>query len=223
MKYWINRYRPLTDSDVLVDAGCGTGTFLVEMSKQCQVIGIDDFEESLALARPRLTAVGGTLIRSRLDNIPLEDGTASVVTALDVLEHLDDDRAAVAELTRILRPGGLLVVTVPALKMLWSDWDVSLHHRRRYHLAQLQQQLRHSDLELLRCAYFNSMALLPVMLVRAWRKLSPPQPGTARAEDRLPRRWMNAVLYHSMVQPACWNWFYPPAGVSLLGICRKRN
>ena len=191
------------------------------MSQECRVLGIDDYEESLAMARPRLQAVGGDVVRSKLDKIPLEDQCATVVTALDVLEHLDDDCAAIGELTRILRPGGLLVITVPALQFLWSDWDVSLHHRRRYHQEQLRERLALPELELLRCTYFNSMALLPVLMVRAWRKMRPPREGSLRAEDQLPSPWLNQALYHSMVQPACCAWFRPPIGVSLLAVARK--
>ena len=57
----------------------------------------------------------------------------SIMTLMDVLEHLDDDDAALREMIRLTRPGGLIVITVPALRWLWSDWDVVLHHRRRYH------------------------------------------------------------------------------------------
>lgn len=212
----------LQADDLLIDAGCGTGTFLVEMSGECRVLGIDDYDESITLARPRVEAVGGEVLRSPLDDIPLPNGSATVVTALDVLEHLDDDQAAVQELTRLLRPGGLLVVTVPALRALWSDWDVSLHHRRRYHRDELRQRLDLPELELLRCSYFNSVALLPIMMVRTWRKLQPLRDGAPRAEDQLPSRWVNELLYQSMVQPACWDWFHPPVGVSLLAIARKR-
>ncbi len=222
MRHWISQYRSLTADDLLIDAGCGTGTFLAEMSGTCQVMGLDDHDESIAIARPRLESLGGQVLQTTLDDVALGDGCASVVTALDVLEHLDDDHAAVHELTRLLKPGGLFVVTVPALRMLWSDWDVALHHRRRYHRWELRELLNLPSLELLRCNYFNSIAFLPVVAVRMWRKVCPPRPGSDRAEDRIPSSWLNGLLYHTMVKPACWSWYQPPVGVSLLAVARKR-
>lgn len=222
MRHWISRYLSLKADDLLIDAGCGTGTFLAEMSKTCRVMGLDDHDESIDIARPRLEALGGEVVQTTLDNVPLEDGCASVVTALDVLEHLDDDHAAVNELTRLLKRGGLFVATVPALRMLWSDWDVALHHRRRYHRWEFRKLFDIPALETLRCQYFNSIAFVPVVMVRMWRKVCPPRPGADRAEDRIPSNWLNGILYHTMVTPACWSWYQPPLGVSLLMVARKR-
>lgn len=222
MKHWINRYHSLQPSDLLIDAGCGTGTFLQEMAKDCQVVGLDDHEESIALARPKIEAVGGQILQSTLDHIDLPDGCAVVVTAQDVLEHLDDDRAAVCELTRLLKPGGILLVTVPALRWLWSDWDVALHHRRRYIRRELRKLLQHPDLDLLRCCYINSLLLPPIAAVRMWRKVHPPKPNAERAEDKLPKPWLNKILFQALVRPACWQWFSPPLGVSLLAVARKK-
>jgi SAM-dependent methyltransferase len=222
VRHWIDRHlRPGRD-DLLIDAGCGTGTFLEEMAGTCGVLGLDDHAESIALARPRVEAVGGRVLQTALDRVDLPSGCAAVVTLMDVLEHLDDDAGAVGELTRLLRPGGLLVVTVPALPWLWSDWDVALHHRRRYLKRDLVRLLRRPGLELLRCSYFNTALLPAIALVRLWRKVRPPRPGEERAEDRLPAPWLNRLLYHAMVRPACWGWFYPPLGVSLLAVARRR-
>jgi SAM-dependent methyltransferase len=221
VRHWIERSIALGKDDLLIDAGMGTGTWVVEMSGSCRVLGLDDHEESLALARPRLEAVGGQALKTSLDRIALSDGCASVVTALDVLEHLDDDAKALSELVRLTRPGGLVVITVPALMQLWSDWDVALHHRRRYHRAGLRELIGRFDVEVLRCAYFNAAALPLIWLVRSWRKLAPPRPGADRAEDRIPSGPVNALLYHAMVTPARWSWFKPPAGVSLLAVLRR--
>jgi SAM-dependent methyltransferase len=223
VRTWVDRSLLLQPDDLLIDAGCGTGTWLVEMSHTCRVLGLDDYEESIALARPRLEAVGGGVLKTSLEKVDLPDGCAAVVTLLDVLEHLDDDRGALEEMIRLVRPGGLVVITVPALRWLWSDWDVSLHHRRRYTRPDLLRLTRHPEMEVLRCSYFNSALLLPIFLVRLWRKLCPPRPGQARAEDSIPPRWLNVLLEQSMVAPAQWRWFYPPLGVSLLAVLRRRQ
>ena len=223
VRHWIDHHAPLQRDDVLVDAGMGTGTWLMKMSRRCRLVGLDDHDESLAIARPRLEAVGGRAIKTKLDRVDLPDGSASVVTLMDVLEHLPDDSAALREMVRITRPGGLIVLTVPALKSLWSDWDVSLHHYRRYHRRELMKLFSTVDVDVLRCAYFNSLAVAPITLIRTWRKFRPPREGAIRAENRIPGRALNALLYSAMVIPARWRWFYPPLGVSLLGVLRRRG
>jgi SAM-dependent methyltransferase len=219
---WINRYLTLAPDDLFVDAGCGTGTLLVQMSGVCRVLGLDSAKESIEIAAPRVEAVGGRVLQTRLDKVDLPDRCAAVVTLLDVLEHLDDDRAAVEEAKRIVRPGGLIVITVPALKFLWSDWDVVLHHRRRYTRRELLALIDCHGLEVLRCAYFNWLALLPILSIRTARKLIPATNGKERAEDRIPPRWLNWLLRETMVRPACWQFLSPPIGVSLLAVMRRR-
>jgi SAM-dependent methyltransferase len=223
VRHWIGRHLALRPDDLLIDAGCGTGTWLVEMSEVCRVLGLDDYEDSIRLARPRVEAVGGRVLKTALDRVDLPDGCAAVVTLLDVLEHLDDDGAALEEMIRLVRPGGVIVITVPALRWLWSDWDVSLHHRRRYGRGDLLRLVSRPGVEVLRCAYYNSAVLPGVALVRLWRKFRRPPRGAARAEDRLPPAWLNGLLYRAMVSPACWSFFHPPAGVSLLTVLRRQG
>lgn len=221
VRSWVERYLKLTPADLVIDAGCGTGTFLAELAGTCKVLGLDDHAESITIAGPRLEKAGGGVLQTTLDRVDLSDGCAAVVTLMDVLEHVDDDAGVLREMARLVRPGGLVVVTVPALMWLWSDWDVALHHRRRYHAAGLRQAIAASGLDTLHLAYFNSAALPAIGLVRARRKLRPPVPGRERAEDRVPGRLVNWLLYQAMVVPAKWRWFHPPAGVSLLAVLRK--
>jgi SAM-dependent methyltransferase len=221
VRHWIDRHLALGPDDLLVDAGCGTGTFLEEAAGTCRVLGLDDHAESIAIAGPRLAAVGGRVLHTPLERVDLSDDSAAVVTLLDVLEHTDDDGLVLREMIRLVRPGGLVVVTVPALRALWSDWDVALHHRRRYHRRDLLRVCSQPGVEPLRCTYFNTAALPAVFAVRAWRKLRPPTSGRERAEDRVPVGFLNQFLYHAMVAPARWGWLYPPIGVSLLAVLRR--
>ena len=223
VKTWIDRYLPLQREDLLIDGGCGTGTWLAEMGATCRVLGLDDHDESIRLARPKVEAVGGRVVKTTLERTELPAGCAAVVTLLDVLEHLDDDAAALREMLRLVRPGGLVVITVPALRWLWSDWDVALQHRRRYHRADLLRLVPPADADVLRCDYFNTLLLLPIALVRAWRKLRRPRPGAARLEDRVPGRLLNTLLFQALVIPGRWQWFHPPFGVSLLAVLRRRG
>ena len=218
---WIERFIQLKPDELLIDAGMGTGTWAVEMAARCRVLGIDDHDESLALAAPRVQAAGGRVLKSSLQAVDLPSGSATVITLLDVLEHIDDDVSAFREMIRLTRPKGLIVVTVPALPWLWSDWDEVLHHRRRYTKRSLIPVLLQPGVRLLHCAYFNSAALLPVALVRWYRKLRPAGLNSVRMEDRIPPKLLNRALYHLLVGPACSRWFPAPIGVSLIAILER--
>jgi SAM-dependent methyltransferase len=221
VRHWIERSVRLTKDDLLVDAGVGTGIWLQEMSARCRVLGLEASDESLAIARPRVEAAGGRLLKTDLDRIDLPDETATVVTAMDVLEHLDDDKRAFAELVRITRVGGLIVITVPALRMLWSDWDVSLHHRRRYEKRDFQELIRDPRVDVVHCGFFNSVALPAILAIRVWRRFRPRPAGTQRMEDKVPPQPINAVLHAVHVATGSSAWFRPPFGVSLLAVLRR--
>lgn len=223
VRHWIGRYVALAPDDVAVDAGMGTGRWLAELASACRVVGIDSRAESLDLARSRVEALGGRVVQSSLEQVDLPDGCATVVTLLDVIEHLDDDRAAFSEMLRIARPGGLVIVTVPAMRWLWSDWDVALHHRRRYERAALLEVLRHPEAELLHCAYLNPWLLAPIAAVRALRRIKPVRGGGTRAEDRIPPRALNELFFRQMVYFSTRRWFRPPAGLSLLAVVRRKH
>ena len=222
VRCWIDRFATLAPNDVLIDAGMGTGSFLVDMSSRCRVIGLDDHAESLAIARPRLEAVGGTALQTTLESVDLPAECAAVVTMMDVLEHVDDDLAAVREMRRLLRPGGLLVMTVPAISWLWSDWDDLMHHRRRYYLRDTLRLAEAGGFHVECARYFNSLSLLPAAAVRTYRRIRPIRPDESRAEDRMPVAPINAALRWWLVNAATMRWVAEPIGLSVLGVWRKR-
>src|SRR5213078_4174114 len=102
--------------------------------------------------------------------LPLAPAVFDVVLALDVLEHLDDDATALAEAARLLKPGGTLVVTVPALPSLWGSQDVISHHRRRYTKRTLREVFERAGLQAPRIVYFNSLLFLPIAALRWGRR-----------------------------------------------------
>ncbi len=219
---WMDRYIDLKPEDLLIDAGMGTGAWTLEMTRRCRVLGLDDHDESLALAGPLLERAGGSVLKSPINSVPLPSGVAAVVTLLDVLEHVEDDQGALREMIRLTRAGGLILLTVPALPWLWSDWDEALHHRRRYTRRQLLRLTNQPGVRLLRCAYFNTAMLLPIAAVRWGRRLLSRRQVLMRLEDRLPPRVINEALYQILVCPSCWP-FMPQRviGVSLLAVLRR--
>jgi SAM-dependent methyltransferase len=89
-----------------------------------------------------------------------------LITALDVLEHIDDDRAAASAMVRMLRPGGVLVVTVPAFESLWDEHDEINHHKRRYTIGRLRRLLDGLGLEEIRLRYLFRGLFAPKLMVR---------------------------------------------------------
>jgi SAM-dependent methyltransferase len=114
---------------VAVDVGCGSGRNLQLLSSYADfVIGLDRSSTALELAASH------GLAAARADGraVPLASSSVDLLSSLDVLEHLDEDQLALEEFHRVLRPDGLLLLTVPAYRFLWSEHDEALMHRRRY-------------------------------------------------------------------------------------------
>jgi len=216
---WLRRVGPPRPSDRLLDCGAGTGRFAQEMEAECRVMVLDDHEEALRLLRTRFRP--DQILSLAGDRVPLPDASLNFVTALDVLEHTPDDRAVVAGFHRLLVPGGVALVTVPAGMALWSDWDVALHHYRRYSRPQLRALFPAGQWEVLHVNYTNVFVYPAVWAVRKWRKFFPAKAGRVRTEDQQPAAWLNAVLRRLFVRPAFSRLPFP-FGVSLLLVARKR-
>jgi SAM-dependent methyltransferase len=154
---------PVGARPLWLDAGCGTGKNLAEMEGRCRAIGVDRSAEALGFCRQRRVSA----IQARIDQLPFSDATFDGAICFDVLSHVDvaDEAAAVRELGRVLRPGGWLLIRVPALPILRRAHDEAVHTRHRYHRAELSSLLEKSGLEVRRASYGN-MLTLPFLAVR---------------------------------------------------------
>lgn len=152
----------------VLDAGCGTGGNL-RCLEGGSAIGIDVSDLALRLARGR---TGRPLVRGSLAALPFRDGSFDVVLCTDVLYHarVTDDRAALRELFRVLRPGGSLVVNVPAFEILRSAHDRAVHTARRYRRGLLRERLIEAGFAPERIVYWNGLLFLPAFLWRRWRR-----------------------------------------------------
>lgn len=152
---------------VVVDVGCGTGDNFaaLEAVTTRSVVGAELSPQALRHAPPSRAGCVRVSI-ARAECLPFASGCADVVTSLDVVEHLDDDVAALREYRRLLRPGGWLLLTVPAYQWLWSHHDEWAAHRRRYGADQLAGAVEAAGLAVDRVTYFNSFLVPPAVLLR---------------------------------------------------------
>src|SRR5436190_14856243 len=123
----------------ILDVGCGTGANLEMLSEFGEAEGVDISGEALTFCRERGLE---NVKQGEAEALPFEDSSFDLVTGLDVVEHLDDDHEGLKEMRRVLRPGGHVLVFVPAFMFLWGVQDDISHHRRRYTLDQLKQVMR---------------------------------------------------------------------------------
>jgi hypothetical protein len=114
------------------------------------------------------------------------------------------------------------LVTVPAGMALWSDWDVALHHFRRYSRPQLRALFPVEQWDVLHVNYTNVAVYPAVWAVRKWRKVFPAAKGRVRTEDKVPAGWVNAILRRIFVSMAFWR-LPLPFGVSLILVARRRG
>jgi SAM-dependent methyltransferase len=151
----------LSEPARILDAGCGSGRNMVELARHGSVTGIELSETSVALARDRSA---GEVVAGSILEMPFAEDSFDLAVSLDVIEHLEDDLAALRELRRVVAPGGSLLVTVPAYQWLWSGHDEINHHHRRYTRRSLQRVAEQAGWHQTRTTYFNSL-LLPVAIV----------------------------------------------------------
>lgn len=219
VRRWLERLGVVGSARLMVDVGAGTGQFAAELAAggSAKVLAVDESFAAVRLVR-RFAQVAATV--SCADHLALADGVADVVTALDVVEHLQEDALAVREFLRVLRPGGVVVLTAPAFPALWSRWDVALGHRRRYRRSQLVHLLRQAGALPIRVAYINTLAFPAVWLLRRLQDLGTPRRVGWRAEDRVPPGWINRLLRWVFVKWAL-SPLPAPFGVSVLAMGRK--
>jgi len=211
-------YTGRTDLRIL-DVGCGTGLNMKYLAQYGAVTGVDLSSTALQFSRQR----GETrLIKAPIEHLPFAENTFDLVTALDIIEHLDDDWAALREIARVLKPGGRAVVLVPAYMFLWSLQDEISSHRRRYVLKQLRAVVAASGLTVERATYANTL-LFPViyagrMVLKVQRRMNP----RIENENGLHPGWSNGLLTNIFKAEApLLRRVNAPFGVSILALAKK--
>jgi SAM-dependent methyltransferase len=179
--------RPPANAEIL-ELGCGTGHNLAMLGEFGHVDALELDDEARSVAEKRL----GRQVRSaplpELAGVP--ERHYDLIGAFDVIEHIDDDTAALASIATKLKPGGKFILTVPAHRWMWSAHDVVNHHKRRYSKRSLRKLVESSPLKLEAIGYFNSL-LFPVAVAE---RLSSKLRGKDEADLNMPPALLNAAL-----------------------------
>jgi len=151
----------------ILNIGAATGRSSEWLRELGDVVSLEYDVDCCRLTRERtgLKIVEGTILE-----LPWESGSFDAVCAFDVIEHVEEDAAAVAEMKRVCRKDGILFVTVPASPLLWSEHDEINHHFRRYRMRELKALF--NGCEVLFCSGFNSLLFAPIAVHRVVRRLA---------------------------------------------------
>lgn len=202
----------------ILDVGCGTGAVIEYLRfKNQQAMGIDASSIAVDYCRQKNLPVE----KSEAHKTKFSEEVFDVVLALDLLEHLENPEEAIKEMKRILKQGGLLIITVPAHQFLWSYHDVSLHHKKRCDKDSLADLFKGGFfIELI--SWIHALILPPVIIIRLRNKLMGLDSGSDVKQNGKIVNLIMKFLY--VFELGFFNIFnYLPFGLSLIIVARKEN
>jgi SAM-dependent methyltransferase len=204
-----------TENPRILDVGCGTGANLEMLANFGQAEGVDVSDDALEFCR----AKGLKTHKGLAEKLPFENESFDVVTALDVVEHLDDDIAGLKEMNRVLKSGGMTLIFVPAFMWLWGVQDDISNHRIRYTKKQIVERLRKAGFEIERATYANITFFTPILLGRTLMKLTGIKP---ESENNVNVSALNGIFGKLFSAERLWlkraNF---PFGVSIVIVAKK--
>lgn len=208
---------PRPDGLEILDIGCGSGLMLNALEQIGRTSGMDMSDDAIGFSRQIFS---GTVKKGFLpNNIPYSPETFNLIIALDVIEHVEDDRATLSAIRERLITGGQAVITVPACMFLWSEHDVQNEHKRRYSLDELQAKLLEAGFTIEKISYFNSLLLPLIVLARLINKALRRKGG---GDIDLPSAPVNFVLEKIFgLEKFILRFFDLPIGVSVIAVARK--
>jgi SAM-dependent methyltransferase len=208
----------LSENARILDVGTSAGTNL-RMLRDLGFVHVSGVDQSREAIRFCAEKGFGEVQLGNVCTLPFADGRFDLILATDIIEHVEDDLAALGELCRVLRPGQHLLLTVPAFSLLWGLEDDVSHHKRRYRLPELLEKLRRANFIPVQHFYFNYLLFVPILATRFLMRIIKIKVAT---EGELNTAWLNPVLtliFRLDVKTAAR--FQPPVGVSALVVATR--
>jgi SAM-dependent methyltransferase len=199
----------------ILDVGCGTGANLEMLSQFGSAEGVDVSDEALEFCRLK----GLTAQKGLAETLPYGDETFDITTALDVVEHLDDDILGLKEMFRVTKHGGYSLIFVPAFMWLWGVQDDISHHRIRYNKKQIVERLRQAGYSVERATYANWTFFAPILVGRTLMRVTGIKP---ESENNVNVSALNGIFGRLFgAERHLLSRFDFPFGVSIVVIARK--
>lgn len=193
----MHRFIPQNLDAPILDLGCGPATNAGLVAPfPTHVVALDLSPRALEFCR---VEGYGKPVAAHAQALPFADKSFALVLALDLLEHLEDDVAAIGEIRRVLAPNGLTLILVPAFKSLWGWQDDVSGHLRRYSPPLMREHITDAGFQILKLTCINSGLALPLFVARKALRLSRLPP---RSENTLTPRWADSILYAAFVAEA---------------------
>jgi ubiquinone/menaquinone biosynthesis C-methylase UbiE len=200
---------------IFADVGCGSGAAGITLKKLsgAQVIGIDISE----IAREAANSRGLKTLSGTATELPFKKDELDGILALEVVEHVANDKEAMREFHRVIKQNGRLFITVPAHHFLWSNHDVLNHHFRRYSKQSLIELVKSEGFEVLECRYWNSLLFPLFLFIRKFPKKS----KITSSEFDLPPKFLAKFLENLLIMETKYTYIGKLLGVSLVLSGRK--
>jgi 2-polyprenyl-3-methyl-5-hydroxy-6-metoxy-1,4-benzoquinol methylase len=213
----IKRYTVSGSNKKVLDIGCGSGLMLSSLEEVGQTFGMDMSDDAINFSREIFK---GEVKKGSLPlQVPFEENFFNVITALDVIEHIDEDVDALKALRSRLTAEGKAIITVPAYMFLWSEFDVMNEHKRRYTLTELKAKLIEAGFTIEKISYFNTLLFPAVYVVRMLNNLLH-RDGASDVD--MPSRPVNSILQKIFnIEKYLLRFLNLPFGVSILAVVKK--
>lgn len=217
---FLHRYTPAQTGPRWLDIGCGTGVLLHSFKDIADKMGVELDPACVERGRAKGLSISTTDVAWDFRAY----GTFDLITMCDVIEHLQNEREAIDAALDALKPGGIALVTVPALKCLWSSHDEINHHYRRYDEKQLSRLFDPEKWEILRSSYFCSLLFPLIWAARTMKKLRQRWTGAAPDHDfSFGPGIIDTTLYHIFrTERRLLQMSDLPVGSSLIVVARRR-
>lgn len=215
---FVKRYLQPPAGAKMADLGCGTGATTQWLQKFGPVKAVDASPQALELCKQRgLT----DLTQSPLEKMVFADDHFDALFALDILEHIPDDTAAIREIMRVLKPGAKALITVPAYQWLWSEHDEVCHHQRRYTRHELVGKLETAGFKVERQSYCIMFPFFPLLGLIRFRSLFKKDKRVMQAIVPLPRPLNQLLVWGLYAENFLLRFLNFPFGVSVIVVAQK--